>query len=390
MKTKFKFLSALTVALLLGFSSCSNDDAKDNTDNGEKKSLFFKLDKEAIAKSEGVAVADGTKATLSSGYLYFVNSGGTIIERYQLTTDASSDLPNGKISIAEASAPGVTISGIPGSVTAAHVFGNVPAVDQNGATLTMPTSGSINTVKALTIGIASQVTTASCNLYGTANLVPAPVAPDYTCDVELNPTIARIELSDITVTGDITGFTVDGIFIDNFDKVGSIGGTTGTYSKIENGTDPAKFAVGGAIYPISDRGVTFDDNGGTGYNAVSKVAKPAGSNVWGYNLFAASTLDGGSAVPIIVIRLKNITTTLNSTPGAVFADPQYITIKGFRPAGGGALLTEISAGKVYKVSLTVNAIEPEDLAPVPNVDAINVTVTVNVVAWEAVPLAPEF
>ncbi|MFV0420352.1 MAG: hypothetical protein ACK5KT_16700 [Dysgonomonas sp.] len=368
MKTKFKYLALVATALLLGFSNCSNDDETDgNSGNSTPKSVYLKIGNEPTTYAEGSPVANATTVGFSSGDLYFVNGSGAILQHYTLSTAATSAT---NINLAAIQA-GELISNLPGSVSAVHVVGNTPA---------LPTSGNISAVKAAALQVTSQGAIATVNLYGT-NTLTLVSGNQYTSAITLKPTVARIELTDITASGVVTGFQVDGIFVDNYYSQAAADGSVLPANLVSNGPSTTAFDDATTEYPATLKPTIYDWNAsGLGTLTGLVCAPTTAGNVWGYNLFATST---GSAVPRIIIRLSNITTS----DGSTIAGTQYITIKGFSETG--TPLTGIEAGKVYNIGAGNFTFTESDLTITPNLTTIDVTVTVTLATWSVVNITPD-
>lgn len=367
MKTNLKYSTLAATILLTVFASCTKENPEIKPEE-KPKSLFLKIDNGITPHSESGATSSGTKVGLSSGNIYFVNASGTIVKHYTLSSGKTEGI---NINLKEIEG-GTTIENLPGSITNVHVTGNTPD---------LPASGNISAVKAAIIQIQTQKDIELVNLYGHNTLIP-PVAPatNYTCIIDLNPTLARIELADITAKGAITGFEVEGIFIDNYYNTASVDGTIDETNLKSNGSDATIFNNETAAYPIGLKNAIYDF-----YNpaltATDKVVKPKESNhVWGYNLFAS---EEGSTVPRIIIRLKNITTN----NGTTIANPQFITVKGF--VNGDAALKGIRSGEIYSIAAGSLSFDETQLTPVPNQNTIDVNVTINLAKWKVVNVTPE-
>ena len=373
MKTKFNYLALAVIALSLGFSNCSNNDNPDDGNDKENKSVFLKISGGKISTyAEGVPATDGATVGFGSGDIYFVNASGAILVHYTLSS-STTDLGAGNIKLGDIEA-GQLITNLPGQVAAIHVFGNTSG---------LPTTGNISTVKATLKNVITQGTLASVNLYGTTSTLTPVSGNDYTATINLKPTVARIELKNITSTGVITGFRVDGIFIDNYYYQAAVDGTVAGGNLINNTSDPTLFLENSSTYTAARKTFVYDYFT-SGITAISQVATPVTtSNVWGYNLFANTTGSGSFAIPRIVIRLSNITTSDNSS----YTSPQFITVKGLKE--GSTSLTSIDAGKVYNIGAGALTFKESDLTPAPNMAAIDVTVTVSLAEWVVVSVTPE-
>lgn len=373
MKTKFYYLALVAITLSLGFSSCSNNDNPDEGNSTGNKSVFLKISGGKISTyAEGTPATNGATVGFSSGDIYFVNASGAILVHYTLSS-AQTNLATGNIDLEDITA-GQLISNLPGQVAAIHVFGNASG---------LPTTGNISTVKATLKNVTTQGTLASVNLYGTTSTLTPVSGNDYTASINLKPTVARIELKDITSSGTITGFRVDGIFIDNYYYQAAVDGTVVVGNLVNNISDATLFLDNSTVYTTARKTFVYDYFT-SGITASSKVATPAsGSNVWGYNLFANTAGSGSFAIPRIVIRLSNITTNDLST----YTNPQFITVKGLKQ--GSTSLTSIDAGKVYNIGTGALTFKESDLTPAPNMGAIDVTVTVTLAQWTVVSVTPE-
>lgn len=373
MKTKFSYLTLSVMALLLVFSGCSNSEDGETVDNTKAKSVLLKLGKSTpTTHSVGAPIVDGDDVILHSGNLYFVNASGAILKHYTITSSQPSAT---NINMTDALA-GTPITNLPGNTDRVYVVGNTSG---------LPTSGNISTVQDFLSQVTSQHDIEDVNLYGSGGLVP-PISPltAYTCTVDLKPTVARIELTDITAasTSVITGFDVDGIFVDNYYSQASVGGSVDVDDFVENGAFAAKFNNLTTQYPVGLKPAIYDFYD-PALSASTRVAKPAGTGtVWGYNLFASAT---GSAVPRVIIRLSSIATNDQS----VYPSPQFITIKGLKAVSGGASLTGIKSGEVYRIAAGALTFKETDLSPIPNLNLMDIEVTVNLVDWTVVGVTPE-
>ncbi|MFV0538175.1 MAG: hypothetical protein ACK5M3_12505 [Dysgonomonas sp.] len=194
----------------------------------------------------------------------------------------------------------------------------------------------------------------------------------------------RVFIKNITSSGVITGFRVDGIFIDNYYYQAAVDGTVVIGNLINNISDATLFLDNSSVYTTARKTFVYDYFS-SGITASSKIAAPTGdeSYVWGYNLFANTASSGSFAIPRIVIRLSEITTSDLST----YNGTQFITVKGLKE--GSTSLTSIDAGKVYNIGAGALTFDESDLTPAPNMSAIDVTVIVTLAEWEVVSVTPE-
>lgn len=382
MKTRMKFKYAvLTVlTLLAAFSGCSNDDERESSANNTPKSLFLKIKNDALATyAEGVGQGS-TPVVFSFGDLYFTDAAGVIKKHYTISTAATS-LDN--INMAGLTGPGETIANLPGDVSAVYIVGNTSG---------LPTTGNISVVKRQVLQVQSQGNIAKVNLYGEVTALTPPIAPAtyYTCTVNLAPTVARLELADITAGGVITGFKVAGIFVDNYYSQATVNGAVLDNNLKNNGPSASAFDYGSIQYPntpVASSLETFVYDWFTpsliATGSPLKAQPVAANSVWGYNVFAAAG-STGSAAPRIIIRLKDITTTAGS--GITYSDDQFLTIK-LKKAG--TVLDMIKAGEVYNIGSGVLKFDETNLTPTPNLTPINISVNVSIASWVPVSITPD-
>lgn len=372
MKTKFKYFTLMAVALMLGFSSCSNDDSdiSGGANNESPKSVFLKIVQDSrVARSVGPS--QGTEdVKFSSGTLYLVDGAGAIKDVYTIGAGETADK---NIGLAEITDTGSVLENISGSVKKVYVVGNTPST-------TLPTSPTtIAQVEKAVLTVESQKDISAVNLFGSGDLVAkGDEEGKYTASLTLNPTVARVELTDIEAKGNyITGFTLDGVFIDNYYAEGFVGGALDAVNLKENGVDPTKFVEGSDLYTAGLKDIVYDWTNIVAADSPLKVVAGE-SEVWGYNLFAA-----GGEVPRIILRLSGITTTADEGGNKIYSDVQFITIKGFKN------ITAFEAGKVYTIGASSLKFDESDLTPNPNMSTIEVEVTVNLAKWTPVPVEPE-
>jgi len=368
MKKNFKCLALMAAALLVGFSSCSNDNDAPSVDAKTPKNMKIKVNLGApTGYAEGPAQT-ATAVNFASGDLYFTDGAGTIKKHYSIKSDAVKS-EGDVIKLSDLTVQtGYTVKNLPGDAIYVYLVGN---------TANLPTTGNIKAVQDKSVNVGLQVATAdnknNVNLYGAGVAAEKTAATpetnaQYEVAINLAPTAARIELGSITATGDITGFQVDGIFVDYYYSEASVIGAVDDKNLVKNDDNIDNFLNTNKNYPTS----LYD---WITTPATTNVVKPTtDGNVWGYNVFAANA---GSTVPRIVIRLSNVTAKTGSYTGS-----QFITVKGFNDKDGKPLGT-IKPGNVYKLA-TGLTFKDEDVTIKPNMPNIDVKVTVTVDSWKIV------
>lgn len=203
----------------------------------------------------------------------------------------------------------------------------------------------------------------------------------FTCEIDLVPLIARLEISDIQSTGNISSFTVDGIFMDHYYSQVSLSGQLDDADFVRNGANPKVFVYDTPAYPADNEDITYDwlTSGGS----VDRVVVPQSYyNVWGYNV-----LTGGSSCepPRIILRLSDIEIE-GEDP---IEGPKFLTITGFKDKGNNPI-DYFEAGKVYYIEPGKLVFDETYLTDFPNPDiSIDVEVTVTLPTWTVVDVEPE-
>lgn len=383
MKKNFKCLAFMAAALLVGFSSCSNDNdnAGGNLDAKTPKNMKITINLPGT-RTEGPAQGK-TTASFTFGDLYLTDAAGTIKAHYDINSESGTETIGNTIKLADLT-KGVLLKNLPGDAIYVYLVGNTKVLDTNNQPEKLPITGNISTVKALSLGIDSQVATEingvltnNVNLYGetTATNNNGELSEDgktklYKATITLAPTVARVELGSIKATGDIESFQVDGIFVDYYYPTASIDGTVDD-ATIAKHNEVVNFMNTFAGYPKS----LYDWI--TKASDANVVAPTKDKEVWGYNVFASAA---GSAVPRIIIRLSDVKAKTGKYTG-----PQFITIKGLKE--NGTLLGKIKAGSVYSLAAGLEFNE-KDITVDPNTENIDVNVTVTVNPWNVVVVTP--
>lgn len=398
MKSNLKYFALAIATLVIGLSSCSKDDPKQGPIEEGTKSITLKISNTPTTRAEGTTqVEESVKFT--SGHLYFTTSSGVIVKHFTMT-DATTAGANINIT-AVTGATGSELKNIPFDATKVYVVGNIaiPPI------ITLNTTN-ISAVKEISLTVESQVEVVAgnvVNLYGEGDILGTD--PTYTAAVKIAPTVARIELADITSTGSvITGFVVEGIFIDNYYAKAHVVETLQgeIVSNNDNATAIHFSEAVGTKYLLDLKPSIYDwfpEGAGAlkdGIIASAKIAKPiTASKIWGYNVFATKA-GALASVPRIIIRFSSVSTTTES--GVTFTGPQFITIKGFVKGANsvtqtgepditeGNSIPTIKSGHVYNIGAGVLTFDESNLTPLPNMKTKDVTVTIP--KWVVVPVKP--
>ena len=371
-------------------------------DNGEGINISIRVIQQSDAPdSRGVSrpICDSEQLMLNTGDLYFVTSTGITIKHYSIVAGNILDIDNRKVGV-ERLIDGVTLPAMSNNIARVVIIGNY---DRNPA---LPTVGNVNgnTLLGRSIDIITQHNALNVNLRNCPTTLisgrtelngtlfnTGEVAVNgnriFATTVHLTPTVARFEIADITGTGSIASFGVEGIFIDNYFRNATISGTPTSW--VSNGDVAARFVRGSTQYPTQLEGAIFDwyENGRP---SVNRVVAPDGTdswtcevegcsnihtnvpNVWGYQLFATGT----TATPNIVIRLRDVVLQ----DGRTLPNPQFVTVSNFFTEDND-FLENMTPGNVYRIAAGALQFREYDLMPLPNQSPIAVEITIGIGTW---------
>lgn len=260
---KFAILAVVAVAAM-GWAGCSTENG--GNEAGEMTTLAVKISGASVAPDNVRSVeAPGEvgKLKVNNGTIFITDaSGDVVVKSVALDYAAASNTATGQV-----------ITDIPSTSSYVYIVANMPAP-----------SGNMSAIKAQTMNIVTQSDykgVAMANAGGDiAAITPAPdAASPATAKVTLVPLVSRVELHSIkgganmTDTSDedyvnITGFKVDGVYLDSYYPAFTLAG-------IESGT---------LVDEGSDTGFTIGDVGP--WSAVTSVATPVAPAVWAHNVVA--------------------------------------------------------------------------------------------------------
>jgi hypothetical protein len=373
-------LSIIAVAALLvavTFTGCTREESKN--DNGPA-TLVLKIE-QGVESRANVASVSNTTVTLSSGWVFVSNGVGRIVHALEIVATGIT-AGDGEVCIDDLIAGnGKAVFAIPSGATTVHVFGNVTGVtawpagvtaaNAIGDDITTYTEGTKITVSNLSVtnGVAN------VPLYGSDGIAGGPSA--FTSSPKVYPVAGRIEIAKISaLKSNITAFTVDEIFINNYYPSRNFIGGLGD-ALVNNGTTVANYATSspgkyegltaGELYDLDD--LAAGDDSGT---PPRMVAKPV-SNILAYNLTAPTTDD--YYFPHIVLKLTGVTTATDVLPKLTGAT-KYLTVKTATDVDG---LISFKKGNIYKIADI--QFSNTDLAETPEPQLGTLTVKATIVNW---------
>ncbi|MDR0893218.1 MAG: hypothetical protein LBN24_11495 [Mediterranea sp.] len=208
--------------------------------------------------------------------------------------------------------------------------------------------------------------------------------------ISVAPVVARIEIAKVeaattiggeAVQGVVTRFDLDAIYLNNTYRSLALDRKTKPNVGIVNygGNDVGNSSPWGAPDSYYTKGC-YDVVGGTG--KASYTPSVAG-NRWAYyatplaaEAGSGTTINGEvqTVLPHVLLKLSNI-----EVGGHITSGPLFLTVKQYKDKGTGLPVTELLPGLAYVMSLSFGF---EHLSPLPEVDATDITVEVEVKDWE--------
>ena len=379
---KFKSLFVVAAAVLFGFSSCLDGDVTTgNAYHDGNVRLQLQLPPTTLTVGPSQAAAP---VAILNGTVIFTTSAGVIQNVFPIHPAGA---PDG-VTITDLGGSGHTFNAVSALATQVHFIGNttITATLVEGIT---NISAVLNQVLPVTGQAELDDNNQVVNVYGMGLISAGAVS------IEVEPTVARVEIHRITGDETIASFTVHGIFMDRYFPTANLdgrlipfvnndplirswggtacvalfnwpGSTHATLPPFElpmrgpifDWSDSGNDWIGGNVGPVLDLtpapGVTFPAP--QHRQTVYPGAQPAlAGPVWGYNLFANYSnvaRDLGSQFPLVIIRMTNVTIrqrvyeviggvntfrgyeiVLHPEHDGVATNPVFVTIRGFAPQG---------------------------------------------------------
>ena len=370
MKANFKYVMMMAAALVLGFSSCSNDnETSEPTDSAPKSVTIYVSNPSTYAEEES---AVNKRPTIHDLNVYFIGAG--VIKK--TGTMASSDMAAGK-----------TFDNVPGSATDVVIIGNAERLS-SPAVSTIAANNPVSKLDALMFKQDKQTDpTTDVNVHGRA--VITEVAGVETADITLAPAISRLEIAKVEAKAgadiELSSFKLAGIYINNtYTECGTDYTTlpTAPTSILNYDKDALVWTTDAASYPAR-----FKDEWANPTASTSFTPTAAGATAWSYYIMPVvankGTTIGGvvqTSVPHITLKITDAKAT-----GYILPNPAYVTVKELQVES--TSLTALEKGKVY--SIATLAIGGENLAARPEVSATqDVIVKATVTAWSGEAVDP--
>ena len=468
-KTTSKLIAMALLVVAGFFSGCISEqclgerDENDSSDTGERQAATVSIinfdDEEADTRGTSPSIDDNIQVELRTGRIFLVSGTRTILRYHDIVATeiessgyslvnnerlvnggATARIYRGHLNTAPpGGVRGVTIPTVPAAARYVYIVGNYCITGNEILTNPLPAANPvgqpINNVLNRHLYINSQYNAINpgVTLFGRQRLINAGRSITFNNNpynvfrtenpVHLVPRVARFEISSIVGTGDITGFTVEGIFMDGFYRQSTIScplvsnpatthtnGVINTATRHSGGTNYLSFTgTSHTNLPLGDTENAIHDwlNASSVARTVSPqtIGRPA-SYVFAYHLFATGYYNPRANVlptprptatvapPSVVIRLNNI--SVNNVP---VSGVRFLTISEFRYAGSvghnlysgdryaNGNLRVIRPSRIYRLGTIEFAYR--DLSTLPNDNSINVEVEISVDGWDTDTFRPE-
>jgi hypothetical protein len=385
-----KYFLMAVVATAILFTSCS----KDETPTVVEKDVLVTIKLGGVQPRSVEAPATQGQLKMENGWIYVVAPDGTIRHHERLNITAAVG--------AGTTTDGQTLNRLIASDSRIYIIGNFPNLPATGDISPIPTTGGINGIKSVAASMSTQTDYTKAALANTGDPVaiiltggriptgePNAGAEIANVTVDVKPLISRVELAEVVGAGNIIGYDVTGVFIDDTYPSFVWGG--GHHGDIRSQGTNTTFTVPGDITGTPG---TLD----WGWPAVPAgtdkyVASPGGSDVWAHNVAPAHTPfnpQDGYLMPRFLIRVENVETNPGfEKPAPVY----YLTVRRYNAdTATGAAITYFKRGKIYQVGGPKGShgfeFNEDNLEIVPNLEDVQLEVEVTVIDWIPVVIIP--
>ena len=204
--------------------------------------------------------------------------------------------------------------------------------------------------------------------------------------MELGPAVARVDIEGLATTASsaVDGFTLEGIYVNNFFEKFNLAGTV-VGTKVQYGATPAAYAQGQGLYTPANAGKLFDQSAVAATGIPKEVIPPTAGQRWAYQVVPNGNSTDANEQLQLVFKLSNLAAKAGSSVNFGTGD-QFITVRGFKDGSGN--IVELEKGKIYTISKADFTFVESFLSTIPNSSAVSVWLKVTVKAWTVVPVKP--
>ncbi|MCD8185908.1 MAG: hypothetical protein LUD68_05480 [Rikenellaceae bacterium] len=389
MKKQLFYLSFLIAFVL---SACDSSDSR-IPEQGDTKSAFLSIRTSCngtTGSRSDEPSASNTTATLYDALIYFLDgSSDPLIYDVLTAAESGADLTLQQLE------EGVVIDEISTQITQVYIAGNYNSADEFGRYPEFPQNigQRLSAVKNVLLDIqqvsypqigdtptgdrlitvmdgqsALQEYTANDTGWTGTN---TPEVGDMYANVTISPIVARIEIVEITYTGDLN-FTLEGIYMNNVYQELPLSLDLTNRAPMNNGSNTDNYDVtNDAAFKYADYSTLYDL---VEDRAAGSTAFTPANGTWAYQVFGDS-----APVPHIILKLTGVTTAA----GGEVAD-QYLTVTGYRD--GNTEITALERNTIYKIANL--SFTDDNLTLLPEPEEVNVWVHVEIEPWRTVNVSP--
>lgn len=371
-------VSFLVVFFMLLVSSCDKEDSREIQNENGAKTVSVKIATLTTKAIEGT-VPTGSITKIEDAIIWFYANGVSVFS-HELSESEVNSLQ------ASTSAGTVTINSVPNSAGEIRILANYKA---SGAGASYSSVSDASSVQVERLQPASGVQ--KIIMFGSGAIGSSSVGDVYNASVTVTPIASRLEISGIgakrTVNGpnkgEISTFTLVGVFVPNHYPSGTISNCVGSDATgsgtlvrpttAANYTNlfPESTGTGGHLNDYADSGLTL-----------------TGGDVFGYNVFPAKEV---ANLPHIVIAVKDVKYISDDIGTEILLDGgkvKYITVTDYyTDANKLIVLDQFKNANVYGVKGLLFGLS--DLGDEPYSKAKTVAVTITITPWTNQEIFPD-
>lgn len=360
----------MAAALVLGFSSCGNDEDPAGGNTGDTKSVLLKVSSGTPYTYADEASQSGLSTAIDvtlGADVYFMN-GTAVTDHFPIVADALAAA--GDITVTDLKT-GYTFPSVSGSANTVYIVVNRPAG------VTLPTGGSLSAIEAVALNITSFTVINAVTMKGSGTITTGTPS---TATVNVAPVVARFEIAKVeydatapsSLSNPVTSYNLEGIFVNNHHKTMGMNFTP-IAGQLYSSILATDYTVTNFPAPVGD---IF-----TGKTGVTSYTPSSGA--WAYQFFPVDPVNAAADQPMLVIKLSNIV-----DPATQFTGDQYISVNKFEDAvTPGTYITKFDANHIYKIASI--KFSNRNLSVTPGTLLQDVSVTVLVTPWVDKNINPE-
>jgi hypothetical protein len=362
-------------------SGCESSDETDGT-NDVDVMLTITVEQGVAATRADVPTAENRTPLLDHVWALFVKDGAVLASKAGTLSDDGS---GNKLAV---------FNNIPKSIQKIYVIGYPTATANTPNMNFISVNASEERALKAMVNLSQQdnADATKVNTFGSLETNFSSYANDASVELNINvePAVARIEIAKVEATatvegkavqGVVTKFDLDAIYVNNTYLSLGLDRTTKPQTGIvsfggNNVGSGSAWGEPGKYYSAN----CFDVVGATGKASYTPAAS---GNHWAYYTVPLAAAAGSGTtindeaqgvLPHIILKLSNIEVGGHLNPG-----PLFLTVKQYKDQDTGLPITEFLPGRVYETSLAFGF---EHLSPLPEVDAADITVEMEVKDWE--------